>query len=496
MITRILIIFVLSTAAVGASEKAESTTKTAWSKQTQECLECHRLYHPGLVADWEASRHAHTLPENALKLPVLQRRISAETVPDHLAGVAVGCFECHSLNADRHPDNFEHFGHKINLVVTPNDCQTCHPVEAEQYAGSKKAHASVILDGNAVYHGLVNTLVSVKEVTEEGQIVAQPVTENARNETCFACHGSKVEVIGKKTITTDLGELEVPALSNWPNQGVGRINPDGSRGACTACHPRHSFSIEIARKPHTCSQCHMEPDVPAWNVYRESKHGNIYDSKRQEWNWTAVPWKIGADFRAPTCAACHNSMIASPDGEVIVPRTHDFGARLWVRIFGLPYSHPQPKQGDTTLIRNKDGQPMPTALTGEPAFDFLIDKAEQHKRQNNFKKVCQACHGQDWVNLQMAKLEETVKETDRMTLAATRLLQQAQKKGLIDPKNLFDEPLEQKWVRQWMFYANSVRYGTAMMGADHATFKNGWWNLTENLQEMKAFIDLKSGVPK
>jgi len=145
MSIRILIIFVLSAAAVGASDKVESTTKIAWSKQTQECLECHRLYHPGLVADWEASRHAHTLPENALKLPVLQRRISAETVSDHLAGVAVGCFECHSLNAARHPDNFEHFGHKINLVVTPNDCQTCHPLEVKQYAGSKKAHASVIL---------------------------------------------------------------------------------------------------------------------------------------------------------------------------------------------------------------------------------------------------------------------------------------------------------------------------------------------------------------
>ncbi|MFO0794711.1 MAG: hypothetical protein U0586_11700 [Candidatus Brocadiaceae bacterium] len=54
---------------------------------------------------------------------------------------------------------------------------------------------------------------------------------------------------GLKSVSTQLrGDIDVPDLSGWPNQGVGRINPDGSSGACTSCHPRHSFSIEIARK--------------------------------------------------------------------------------------------------------------------------------------------------------------------------------------------------------------------------------------------------------
>jgi len=26
--------------------------------------------------------------------------------------------------------------------------------------------------------------------------------------------------------------MEVPHLTGWPNQGVGRVNPDGTRGAC------------------------------------------------------------------------------------------------------------------------------------------------------------------------------------------------------------------------------------------------------------------------
>ncbi len=28
---------------------------------------------------------------------------------------------------------------------------------------------------------------------------------------------------------------------------IGRINPDGSRGSCSACHTRHSFSIAQER---------------------------------------------------------------------------------------------------------------------------------------------------------------------------------------------------------------------------------------------------------
>ena len=83
-----------------------------------------------------------------------------------------------------------------------------------------------------------------------------------------------------KKIFSKVGEIDVPDLANWPNQGVGRINPDGSLGACTSCHPRHSFSIEVARKPYTCSQCHLEPYVPAFEVYKESKHGNIFLSKQ------------------------------------------------------------------------------------------------------------------------------------------------------------------------------------------------------------------------
>jgi hypothetical protein len=46
------------------------------------------------------------------------------------------------------------------------------------------------------------------------------------------------------------------------------------------------------------------------------------------------------------------------------------------------------------------------------------------------------------------------------------------------------------WVKQWLFYANSVRYGSAMGGPDYATFGHGWWDLTHNLEEMRHLIAL------
>ncbi len=478
---------------VATQEATESLPSL--SEQTEECLECHRVYTPGIVEDWMTSAHAHGIPAESMKKPALEREVSSPSVPDNLRTNAVGCYECHSLNAQNHKDNFEHFDYRINLVVSPKDCATCHLDEVKQYLPSKKANAYFNLKKNPVYHTLVETITSVKDV-REGSVLQRDSSPAAKAETCYACHGTQVQVRGLRTLETELGEIEVPDLSNWPNHGVGRINPDGTAGACTACHPRHSFSIEIARKPGTCSQCHLEPDVPAWNVYRESKHGNIFHAKSTEWDWNHIPWVIGKDFTAPTCAACHNSLLVNTEGDVVAERSHDFGARLWVRIFGLIYSHPQPKSGQTFVIKNKDGLPLPTTFSGEAAEEFLLTEEAQESRKQKMSKVCSACHGPSLVSGHFEKFEFTLKEADRMVEAATKLMLQAWKNGLADQSNLFDENIEQKWMSQWLFYANSVRYASAMMGPDYAAFKNGWWNLTKNLQEMKDSIALKSALKK
>lgn len=466
------------------------------SDKTQECIECHASVSPGIVEDWKAGRHSHITPDEAMKENPLFRRVSADSIPGMLKDVAVGCFECHGLNTGQHRDSFDHFGYDINIIVSPKDCAVCHTEEENQYSGSKKAYAVANLLENPVYHLLVDTVTSLKDVNQ-GKIVRMESSENAKNESCLACHGTRIRVEGTRTIDNELaGEIEVPLLINWPNQGVGRINPDGSRGACTACHPRHSFSIAVARQPDTCSQCHLEPDLPAWDVYRESKHGNIFHSLKAEYNWEGIPWVVGKDFRAPTCAVCHNSLLVNPDGEVLAARSHDFGARLWIRIFGLIYSHPQPESGDTTIIKNKDGLPLPSTFLGQPASAYLLDEEEQEARKRIMVGVCTSCHGSSWADGYFLKFSYTLAEADKMVLAATKLMVSAWEEGLADEQNPFDESLEQKWISQWLIYANGLRYAAAMSGPDYAAFKSGWWNLTRTLQDIQESVSIKRLLKK
>ncbi|MGB2696656.1 MAG: hydroxylamine oxidase, partial [Candidatus Zixiibacteriota bacterium] len=89
----LLLIYVLI-----APAREDETPQYNYSEETQECLDCHKSYTPGIVEDWLKSRHAGTTPEMALTKPVLERRVSSDTIPQALQSVAVGCYECHSLN--------------------------------------------------------------------------------------------------------------------------------------------------------------------------------------------------------------------------------------------------------------------------------------------------------------------------------------------------------------------------------------------------------------
>ncbi|RUM88327.1 MAG: hydroxylamine oxidase [Thermodesulfatator sp.] len=467
------------------------------SEATQTCLGCHQMVTPGIVADWKSSLHARVTPGEALKRAPLARRISVSQVPQDKKDVVVGCAECHTLNPNFHKDTFEHNGFKVHVVVTPKDCQVCHAQEVAQYERNLMAKAHRNLLKNPVYHNLLDTSLGPQKF-EKGQLNYATPHALTMGDACLSCHGTKVEVQGQVTRKTQLGEMKFPVLSGWPNQGVGRVNPDGSEGACTSCHPRHSFSIEVARKPYTCAQCHKGPDVPAYKVYVVSKHGNIYSSQGKEWNFEDVPWVVGRDFKAPTCATCHVSLIVDQDGQVIAQRTHQMNDRSAWRIFGLIYAHPHPKEADTTIIKNKAGLPLPTELTGEPVSSYLIDQKEMARREARMKAVCSACHATGWVENFFTRFHKAIETTNQQTLAATQIVLTAWKEGLAKglPSSIFDEAIEKMWVEQWLFYANSVRFASAMAGADYGTFANGRWYLNKNLQAMKDWLEFKRAAKK
>jgi len=463
------------------------------SEASSACLDCHRQATPGVVASWQASRHALTTPAEALARPKPARRMSVAEAPAKMGHTVVGCYECHGLHTKDHQDSCEHFGYPINVIVSPRDCATCHPVEAREFAGSKHALALDILERNPLYAQMVATTTAGAHAPAGHRVVAGESSANARIEACYSCHGTRVGVAGRQKVETEAGELEVPKLTNWPNMGVGRINPDGSQGSCAGCHTRHSFSIAVARKPQACMSCHMLPDVPAWEVWRASKHGALWAAEGDKWRWDRVPWRVGQDFETPTCAACHNSGLAAPDDDAqsIAPRTHDFGARLWVRLFGLPYAHPQPVHPRTWELRNAEGQPLPTSFDGKPAPTGLIDAAEQNRRRAVMQRVCTACHATSWVQGQFARTDRTIREADAMVRTATDLMQRIWAAKLADPANPFDEEPEHLWTEQWLFYANTLRYGSAMMGADYTSFEYGWWHLNRNVRTLGEWLGLR-----
>jgi hypothetical protein len=484
------LVFVCVTASAFAADNPISATV---SEATAECLDCHSSVHPGIVHGWQKSRHAQITPKQALAAEGPALKVSSKSVPENLQNVAVGCAECHMLRPDAHADTFEHNGYTIHVVVSPDDCSTCHTQEATQYSKNIMAHAFNNLAGNELYLMQQRSILG-EIVRKEGRIHFAPPNAATQSEACSYCHGTRLKVIGKETRETEAaGELEFPVIEGWPNQGVGRVNLDGSLGACSACHTRHSFSIEMARKPYTCQECHVGPDVPAFKVYAASKHGNIFSALGKSWDFNAVPWTIGKDFTAPTCAACHVSLLVNTDEMVVAERTHQMNNRLPWRIFGLIYAHPHPLDPDTTKIRNKDGLPLPTDFGGGFATDYLIGKDEMETRRATFQAVCLSCHDTSWVRGHWQRFENTIQETNAKTLRGTQIMSEIWSAGLaegLDRKSSpFDEAVEKRWSDTWLFYANTIRFASAMGGGgDYGVFADGRYQLSQAVLELDEWL--------
>lgn len=469
------------------------------SDLTAECLGCHEMFHPGIVEGWRGSRHAAVTPGEAMAVEGLERKVSATDVPEALRGVSVGCAECHTLRPEAHADTFEHNGYDVYVVVSPDDCRTCHRVEREQYAENIMAHAYGNLADNAVFQDLQEKILGTPGFAG-GAVAFEPSDAATRADACYYCHGTVVEVEGTETRSTDAGELDFPVLTGWPNQGVGRINPDGSAGACSACHTRHGFSIEMARKPYTCKQCHVGPDVPAYKVYAASKHGNIYSAMKEKWDFAPVPWTVGADFTAPTCAVCHVSLTVTPDGMVVNERTHKMTDRLGWRLFGLVYAHPEPKSPDTTVIRNGDGLPLPTDFQGMPAAEFLLDDEQIAAHRATMQNTCRACHDDGWIRGHFDRLDNTIARSNETVRTATEILQEAWRRGLAEGPGKgspFDEAVERRWMDAWLLYANHVRFASAMAGGgDYGVFERGRYHLSGTVIELRDWLETRSLIRK
>ena len=81
---------------------------------------------------------------------------------------------------DKHADSFEHNGHRVHIVVTPEDCAGCHPVEREQYAKNLMANAHGNLQGNPVYRSLADAVNGVQASTGASSPTRPPTPSPTR----------------------------------------------------------------------------------------------------------------------------------------------------------------------------------------------------------------------------------------------------------------------------------------------------------------------------
>lgn len=369
----------------------------------QTCIECHQVKTPGIYRDWNSGVHAR---------------------------VNVHCDKCHRASDEKSilVSHLAHSAKPIAVVVSPKTCQGCHPQQAEQYARSKHAHTYEIM-------------YKIDRWLNDGMNNAIERTTG-----CHACHGSKVEV-----------EKGKPLPGTWPNVGVGRINPDGTRGSCTSCHTRHRFSMAEARKPEACGQCHLGPDHPQFEIYNESKHGAIYQTEGHQWQFDPDNrrWRAAVDFRAPTCAACHLSAVT---GQYLA--SHDATERLaW-------------ELQTPITIRPDQFQPFPAAT-------------EWPQERQKMTAVCLQCHANTWAQEHFNSLDQVVTHyNEKYFTPAKKMMDQLYAEGLASNEKYFDEEIEWQYYEFWHHEGRRARMGAAMMAPDYA-----WWHGFYELKHRFAHIE-------
>jgi hypothetical protein len=238
---------------------------------------------------------------------------------------------------------------------------------------------------------------------------------------------------------------------------MGRINPDGSEGSCSACHQRHEFSIAQARRPENCGKCHMGPDHPQKEVYDESKHGINFYANVEKMNLGSSKWVVGEDYSsAPTCATCH--MSATPRQGI----THNIGLRIkW------------------------NNRPVHSKLTHETDQKWGLKSAQikADQRRKNMQDVCRACHNDNFTNNFFTQYEGLLQLYEQKYAIPGEKLYQAAQPLLKTDKDgqriRFTEPIDFTWFELWHHEGRRARHGASMMAPDY-THWHGTYDMAKH----------------
>lgn len=385
--------------AVGEALGSGRTVLASTMQQSNdECVVCHTDHTPGIVNQYLDSSHA---------------------------AAATTCSNCHEVE-ENYPGAVQHPEAEFWVLTNSSSamCETCHSQHVQEFELSRHALPSYV-----AYAG-------TDGLSDEHLELYRAIPE----------HGG-VDSRGRNS----LHALEGPAITKFACEtchDIGKPAADGSIGDCTACHIRHEFSLEQARKPETCNACHIGPDHPQWEIYQESAHGIAYMTDGDNWNWEAEPGTLTTlDIPAATCATCHMSGFGSTGG------THDVGDRLtW--FLAAPISGRRPSHLENRL---------------------------------RMQGVCSACHSDNFVDTFYEDADAAVEAVNNWVMMSDYMVQALKDNDLMTAAP-FDEPLDYTYFNLWHHWGRTAKFGVWMQGADYVQW-HGAYEIMHDMTEIREIVD-------
>jgi len=207
-------------------------------------------------------------------------------------------------------------------------------------------------------------------------------------------------------------------------------------------------NLELREEYTFESSCHLGPDHPDIEIYLSSKHGQIFNTRGEDWNWDAAPdtWEPG-DYRAPTCAPCHMG------GTEKLSTTHNINERLkWA----LMHKRSVIRSGE-----RGDG------VKGRP---LMIE-------------VCSACHSSTHTKAIMTSLDHAVQLYNLYYDKATAMLDELKAKKLLKDDS-WKGPFQELHYYLWHHTDRRARQGAAMNGPDYAHW-HGFFQIFQVYKDME-----------
>lgn len=378
-----------------ARPKAETEQAAAeFVRASGKCAECHARSQYSVVHEYEMSKHAQK---------------------------SVSCLDCHQ--AAQGQEKKDHHGFVIASVpLTAANCRSCHEQIYQQFVRSR--HAAPAWAAIHGEKGLTPEQVNFSETYQPGGTRRPPhpfVTAegaSAMASGCERCHS------------------------------VGKPNPDGTIGTCTACHTRHTSSVAIARLPSTCGQCHLGPDHSQIEIYEESKHGVMFASQEKLFNLSVAPKDLTTrDMFVPTCATCHMSGING------LGVTHDPSERL------------------SYYLANAISEKRPNYAAA----------------QAKMKQVCAQCHTAAVIDPVYQRAEAVVTATNEKVTAAKEVIDGLRKDGVLSSPP-FSQPIDFVYFDFWHYDGRTAKHAAFMGGADFVQW-HGNYPMLRKTAELNAMAD-------